>query len=197
MKIQNKLKYVFGSIFVILIVLATNQIDQNNYTKINETSSSIYKDRLIASDILIQLSECFRNLEVSVIIGDSSRQVIDFSQFDKISTLFSKFEETKLVEEEARTFEQLKQKSSDLEMMLKDSSIQHEITLLSINRIRQDILLLAEIQMVEGNRNYRINNQAVEDIELFSKIEFYLLIILAMIIQIIILYKPKNSDKVE
>ena len=197
MKIQNKLKYVFGSIFVILIVLATNQIDQNNYTKRNETSSSIYKDRLIASDILIQLSECFRNLEVSVIIGDSSRQVIDFSQFDKISTLFSKFEETKLVEEEARTFEQLKQKSSDLEMMLKDSSIQHEITLLSINRIRQDILLLAEIQMVEGNRNYRINNQAVEDIELFSKIEFYLLIILAMIIQIIILYKPKNSDKVE
>ena len=96
MKIQNKLKYVFGSIFVILIVLATNQIDQNNYTKINETSSSIYKDRLIASDILIQLSECFRNLEVSVIIGDSSRQVIDFSQFDKISTLFSKFEESAL-----------------------------------------------------------------------------------------------------
>lgn len=52
---------------------------------------------------------------------------------------------------------------------------------------------LSQIQLTEGNRQMNITKRAVEDIELFTELEIYFLIFLAILIQIVILYNPKTK----
>ena len=57
----------------------------------------------------------------------------------------------------------------------------------------QHLKQLSEIQITEGNRQLSISQKAVRNVELYTQIEIYILIFLAVIIQIIIMYQPKND----
>jgi hypothetical protein len=45
----------------------------------------------------------------------------------------------------------------------------------------------------EGSRQLKISRRAIDTIELFTQIEIYILIFLAIIVQIIVMYKPKED----
>ncbi|MGB5942285.1 MAG: hypothetical protein WBG71_05340 [Leeuwenhoekiella sp.] len=52
---------------------------------------------------------------------------------------------------------------------------------------------LAKIQLDEGSRQMSISKRAVDTVELFTQIEIYLLVFLAIVVQIIVMYNPKKK----
>lgn len=51
--------------------------------------------------------------------------------------------------------------------------------------------------MKEGKRQMSISKKAADKLELFTQIEIYLLAFLAIVIQIIIMYQPKEKKETE
>ena len=53
--ISNKIKWSAGLLLVIVLIVFTNFIDQKNFQRIQDSVDSIYKDRLIAKDLLFDI----------------------------------------------------------------------------------------------------------------------------------------------
>ncbi|WP_339687708.1 MCP four helix bundle domain-containing protein [uncultured Nonlabens sp.] len=53
--ISNKIKWSVGLLLVIVLIVSTNFIDQNNFQRIQDSVTSIYEDRLIAKDLLFDI----------------------------------------------------------------------------------------------------------------------------------------------
>mgnify|MGYP000386232295 CR=1 FL=1 len=58
--------------------------------------------------------------------------------------------------------------------------------------IKENLKDLSDIQLNEGSRQMSIINRAVDTVELFTQIEIFILVFLAILIQIIVMYNPKK-----
>ena len=63
-----------------------------------------------------------------------------------------------------------------------------------LQSIKANLNNLSKIQLIEGSRQMSISKRAIDTIELYTQIEIYVLVFLAIIIQIIVMYKPKNKS---
>jgi hypothetical protein len=112
-----------------------------------------------------------------------------------IQDFVSRFEQTKLIDEEVKVFNDLKnnlQLLKNHETAFIHSKFAHNTALISlISTVKENLYDLSKIQLNEGRRQMSISQRAIDTVELFTQIEIYLLIFLAIVIQIIILYKPK------
>ena len=63
-----------------------------------------------------------------------------------------------------------------------------------IAKIKKNLEDLSKIQLLEGSKQMSISKKAIDSVELFTQIEIYLLIFLAIVIQIIVMYNPKKED---
>jgi len=61
--------------------------------------------------------------------------------------------------------------------------------------INKNINDLAEEQIKEGENQKRLAANAVNSVKVFSQIEIYFLILLVLVLQFIILYKPKTTSE--
>ena len=196
MKLYNKIKWVLGILIVFILILATNLIDRNNFIRVKDSVVTIYEDRLIASDLVFEMFKWVKEKEVALKLSDTvffhqKNQIINGS----IKNLILMFEQTKLTPEEKIIFKNLKSnfetlkslESNLLESNFKTKNNQEQI-LTNINTNLDD---LSKIQLLEGRRQMSIGKKATSTIELFTQIEIGLLIFLAIVIQIIVMYKPK------
>ena len=63
-----------------------------------------------------------------------------------------------------------------------------------IYAIKANLDDLSRIQLDEGNKQMAISKRAIDTVELFTQMEIYFLIFLALLIQIIIIYQPKDKS---
>ncbi|AUC17901.1 chemotaxis protein, partial [Polaribacter reichenbachii] len=116
---------------------------------------------------------------------------------ENLDSYLIRFEETNLTKEEKKLFIALKNKIKNLivienktdENFLKNSNSNY---LNEINKINNILTELSIIQVNEGSRQVAISEKALSTIELFTQMEIYFLIFLAIIVQIIVVYNnPK------
>ena len=115
-----------------------------------------------------------------------------------LETLMERYEATKLTKNEAVAFESLRENIQALwssEAATKDSFSGNVKLLGMIAQIEANLDELSEIQISEGRRQVSISKRATDSIELFTQLEVYVLIFLAIVIQVIILYKPRKVGK--
>lgn len=194
----SKLKWVLGILIVFLLIITTNLIDRNNFVRVKESVETIYEDRLVAKDLIYEMMNSIHKKEIALVKKDSNFYKIENSKIDaKIDNLILKFENTKLTNSESGIFDNLKNNLNalfEVEKKLKDSNYTYNSKALSqIQRVKQDLDDLSEIQLDEGSRQLSISKRAIDNVELFTQLEIYVLIIMAIAIQIIIIYKPKNE----
>ena len=67
MAFYNKLKWILGIFVVFLLIVATNLIDRNNFVRIRESIETIYEDRLIADDLIFELSKKIKNAGIKLL----------------------------------------------------------------------------------------------------------------------------------
>ncbi len=194
----SKIKWTLGISMVFVLIAATNLIDRNNFVQVRDSVTTIYEDRLVAKYLIFEMAEDVHKLELAIVAGDSISLDQEFaSAKESMQSLVERFEQTKLTRNEKALFNKLKSNLTEIEdvQAIGDRN-QKEIAARNlINRLKQKLSDLSDIQLSEGEIQLGITKKAVQTVELFSNIEIYLLIFLAVVIQIIILYDPKRSKE--
>lgn len=196
MTIINKIKWILGILLVFFLVFATNILDRDNFRRIADSVTTIYEDRLVAKDLVFELSLLIQEKEIACISEDSMFFVQKNKDINKeVEALLARYLQTKLTATEAQIFEDLQ---TNLELLEK-----HENSLTNgqpndlaavkkqIKKVNENLYELSKIQLEEGRRQVLISERAMATVELFTQLEIYFLIILAVLIQIIVIYKPK------
>ena len=194
MGFYNKVKWILGILMIFILIIATNLIDRNNFVRIKDSLETIYKDRLIAKDLIFEISKAVQEKELaaakldSVFFLNRNKQVnID------IETTIAKFEKTKLITEEARVFNDFK---NNLAILMKSEAlkpIENNSYNNQILKVKNNLYDLSKIQMNEGKKQMSISKRAIDSIELFTQLEIYALIFLGIIVQVIVIYNPKEK----
>lgn len=194
----SKLKWILGILLVFVLIVITNLIDRNNFVRVRDSVVTIYEDRLIAKELIYEMSKSVNEKEVALVANDS----IFFTEKNprvntRVKDFLSRFEETKLTSDESKTFEDLKTNfnllfASEGKLISTDlkgnANIQRHIY-----DIKDNLDDLSKIQINEGSRQLAISKKAINTVELFTQIEIYFLIFLAVLIQIIVIYNPKKK----
>lgn len=199
MTIYTKIKWILGVLMIFLLIIITNLIDKENFKRINNSVTNIYEDRLIAKDIIFTLYTNINLKHDAVLVND-----IDFYKKKnrkinyQIDSLLQKFNQTNLTLEEHRVFNTLKQQVhalNRLEQQSNDHFINEKDAILhQIKTIENTLYNLSKIQLKEGERQVSLSNKALSTIELFTQIEIYILVFLAIFVQVVILYNPKKNN---
>lgn len=198
MEIYNKLKWILGILIVFVLIIATNLIDKNNFVRVRDSVVTIYEDRLVANDLIFEMLKSVHKKELAIAFLDSTFFKTQNLKLNKdLLSLVSRYEQTKLTSEEASVFNDLKiniQILLDSEsQLLNFNALNKSKTNSHIEKIKINLNDLSKIQINEGSRQMSISKRAVDTVELFTQIEIYLLVFLAIVIQIIVMYKPKEK----
>lgn len=199
MTFYGKIKWVLGILMVFVLIVTTNLIDRNNFVRVKDSVVTIYEDRLIANDLIFEMSQSVQKKEVALASSDSTFFAQKNNKVnDGMKGFIARFEETKLTDEESKVFADLKQNLETLRdsesayvasgFMTKDDLEQE------ISKVKTNLYDLSKIQLREGSRQMNISKRAIDTVELFTQIEIYLLVFMAIVIQIIVMYRPKNKS---
>lgn len=198
MTFYNKAKWVLGILMVFVLVITTNLIDRSNFLKVKDSVLAIYEDRLVAYDLIFEMSKSFQEKEVATAISDS----FFFSERNNqvnidIQESVLRFERTKLTVEEENLFNDFKNNLDSLNRSetsyIQSKFVQKAPLFNQISKVKENLYDLSKIQLNEGGRQMTISKRAIDTVELFTQLEIYVLIFLAILIQIIVIYKPKEK----
>lgn len=68
----NKIKWVLSILMVFVLIVTTNLIDRNNFIRVKDSVVTIYEDRLIAKDLIFEMSKAVQEKEVAVAASDTT-----------------------------------------------------------------------------------------------------------------------------
>lgn len=191
---SNKLKWIAGLLLIFFMVLATNLVDRRNFERIKNSVVSIYEDRLVAKGIIFEMNALVNKKQIALLQKDSTFFAKDVTINNrKIHALYKVFCETNITREEKvmldnfnHKFERLK----ELEEVSNYGDVKYINTLIEAKSKLSD---LAQVQLDEGKREWLSINRNINNIEFFTQLEVVFLIITGIMVQIIILYKPKRK----
>lgn len=199
MALFDKVKWVLGILIVFVLIITTNLIDRSNFVRMKDSVVSIYEDRLVAKSLIYDMSKAVQEKELAFVTADADFYTSENTKVNKeIEVLLGRFGETELTKTERKVFEDLisnfeKLKVSEIACVESDFTVIEETReLLSI--VVVDLDDLSQIQMREGRMQMAISQRAIDVVELFTQIEIYLLIFLAIAIQLVIIYQPAKKE---
>ena len=199
--ISNKIKWILGISLVFLLIIATNLIDRTNFIKVKNSVTTIYEDRLIAKDLVFELYILVQEKKMAYALSDGSFYINRNKEIkQEVDQLMATFLTTKLTVDEAKTFEDLqanlsKMRRLEVRVLNQDESLTKSEFQSQLASVEVNLYELSKIQLEEGKRQLLLGEKAIASVELFTQLEIYCLIILAVLIQIIVLYKPKDSEE--
>lgn len=198
MKIYNKAKWILGILMVFILILSTNLIDKNNFVRVKDSVVAIYEDRLVAKGLIFDMSRDFHEKEIAAIQLDTSFYLKKNKLINSdIEQLIARFKETKLTKQEGIIFTDFEENFALLkesETTLVNSNFSDKIAFNEqISKIKTLLNNLSKVQLDEGKRQMFISKKALDTVELFTQIEIYFLIFLAIVVQVIIMYTPKKD----
>ena len=198
MTLFSKIKWIAGILLIITIVLTTNLIDRNNFGQLKESVTSIYEDRVVASDIIFEITLLIQEKEIALATSDSAFYSSKNEENNqKIDEFMRRYEQTQLAPNEREVFTGLKRdldKLEELEASISESGFENNAQIFErIEAIVLSLYDLSKVQLSEGRRKMIQSNNTMESIEFFTQIEIIFMIIMAIFVQVIILYRPKED----
>ncbi|PQJ18362.1 MCP four helix bundle domain-containing protein [Nonlabens tegetincola] len=199
MSLYNKLKWILGILIVFVLIIATNLIDKNNFTRVRDSVVTIYEDRIIASDLIFELQQSIHEKEVAIVLRDSLFYKNQNSRVNQhIESLLARYDETKLTKKESKIYKNLKSNLADLiTLENKNTSMnllnKNEI-LAKIDNLKSNLSDLSKVQLDEGGKQMSISKKALDTVEFFTQLEICILVVLAIVIQLIVMYNPKKTE---
>jgi len=158
----------------------------------------VYKNRLIANDYIVDMIKNVHKKDVLVKTKDTTEyKRINALLNQNIEGYFYRYSNTNLTKEEKRAlntcetnFNELKKvEGSDSILNLANKAKKSKL----LNELKNDLYTLSSIQLTEGERQIARSKKTLNSVELFTQIEIYILIFLGILIQIIVIYSPKQD----
>jgi hypothetical protein len=197
MRIIQKIKWVIGLSLVFIVVLGTNLLDRRNFKKIRHSIISIYEDRLVAKSMVYEMNDLVHLKNIAAVEQDSvffSRRNIEVQK--RLDSLFVSFTETRLTPFEKTVVEILSRELVKLKTqearMIEVNFFVDESYRETIAESKKRLRSLADIQMQEGNRLFNSSEEILRSMQVHTQVELYFLVAMAILIQVILLIKPKN-----
>lgn len=206
--IVQKIKMAFSLGIVFVLVFATNMMDKNYFSELQNSFASVYEDRLLVESYIYRLST--RLHKKKMLVGELNRstsantQVMNQVHNDTIAALISKYEETELTKEESLVFNDFKKDLQELfflEAKYSDTGFKDtlKVAIEELHRnLARNLDRLSEIQILEGKKHIDNSKRIISASNLTSQVEICILVVIALIVQVLILtsksMKPKFSQ---
>jgi preprotein translocase subunit SecG len=198
MNFLTKLKWILGILLIFFVIVATNLVDRNSFSLVKESVATIYEDRLVAKNLIFNMYKVLQEKKLNAVTAKPFATTELAGQQKELNLLVDRFDKTKLTREEGVIYTDFKTELENLFALEKNEKVMevdNAAYLKQLSVLERSLNQLANIQLEEGNRQVSISRKALNTVDLFTKIEIYLLIILAVIIQVIIMYNPKKEDR--
>lgn len=199
----NKLKWVVGVMMVFFLVLATNLIDQRNFQVLQDSIKAIYEKQLVSKNIILNLSSLVHEKQLANALSDSGFYAVRNQEVTRtIDQLLEEFEAGELAYLERRILTQCKERLQKINSWeaarVKDpesyfAENRNQDLAQELEKVREDLMRLSSIQLEEGRVQMMSGQNAISSINMFSRWENIFLIVMAILVQILILYSPKRS----
>lgn len=191
-----KIKWIAALGLIFMIVYMTNQVDKKSFETIKSSIENIYQDRLLVKGYIYDISSLLEQKKIAVYTHDTTFFELQNQQVNQaIDELLAKFYKTKLVNDENRlldNFEEDFNKLKSQEASFSHATDEKNQILAQLKLLSDDLFDLSRIQLKEGKKQMQIAQKSIDVSDLFSQIEIIILVLIAVIVQIVILYNPKK-----
>lgn len=157
MNIYDKLKWILGILIVFALIVITNLIDNNNFTRVKDSVVSIYEDRLVVHDLIFEMSKLVQDKEMAIVVSN-----VDFylkkntSVDEQIKGFITSYEDTRLTTQERKVFNIFNDNIQQLRKMettiVSNDFKDKEILINLIFEIKENLYDLTKIQLNQGKR---------------------------------------------
>jgi hypothetical protein len=200
MKSSQKVSWFLAIAAVFLLILMTNLIDRKNFSRIEESVDNIYNERLLAKELLLDISIRFHKKELAYALNDTNYLASKNQKINsEITNSLKMFERARATRSETAILNELNENHSKLIELEAASTLDEKLYSQKcadlFAAINANIVELASEQVLEGEKQQSLARDAVNTVKLFTKMEIYILVFLGIFLQIIVLviYKPKKS----
>jgi len=187
---SNKLKWILGISMVFLLIIATNYVDRSNFRRVKNSIETIYEDRLVAQDLVFKMSRIVKEKELRFSKTDSIPEGNRENQ--EMDELLAQFHETRLTPGEATCREKFERDVGTI-VRMEQSGGDYQGYRHLLDDLNENIMSLSKVQMDEGKRQLFEGEKALRSVDLLTTIEVYVLVFLAILIQIIVIYNPRSQ----
>ena len=207
--IRPKYKIALSLLTLVILLLCGVLVERNFFSRVNEASTSIYKDRLIPSTAVYHLSDHItqRRFMLEGFLEDSknSRNEVRDALTDhqqEMDSIVRAFEETYLVENESKSLTRLKEKLVAYTQI--ENSILSEKGSKGLQRlhgkyadIRTELMELSQIQTRVGQKLFNKTQNLTSNAGMVSQLQIVALIVICLITQGFILASRAISSNVK
>ncbi|MBC6994020.1 MCP four helix bundle domain-containing protein [Neolewinella lacunae] len=197
MNVFNKVKWVLGISLVFILILTTNLIDRQSFTIVRDAVQTIYADRLVAQNLIYGISVQIGQKELAYVTLPSNEIVATVSaNNEQIAANIEQFATTKLTPQEEVVFKRLRQGLQELEGLesaVGSGTLLNDALTEKVASIRTHLDDLSVIQMQQSRLEVAESNRAIGSADLFTQLEIAALIVMAIAVQVIIIYTPRKE----
>ncbi|MBW8198861.1 hypothetical protein [Flagellimonas abyssi] len=182
-----------------LLVLASNRLNNRNFSAVEHGVDSVFEDRLVVQEYIYRLNNLFHKKEL--FLANNTLDDKGLPYYPEIKTILADFEKTDLTREEALQLSSLNENYAELKTLekahLKNQASEEDIIAV-LGSIGKNLDELSEVQLSEGRQLTQRSKRSLGMNELLSRIEIVFLIIIGILFLVIVFYRDKpNMELVE
>jgi hypothetical protein len=192
---KNKIKTTTLIFSVLCLILLTNLQERMMIKRLNETVTSIYEDRVVVGNYILQLSNYIEEIVQSLKSNPSNNSYL-INLLSKIDSINIAYDKTFLTEKEKINFIQFTQISEKMKKSIENGNFTDALN----NGLQAENILrvLSSIQVEEGKDKLDEVLAMTNTRSILSYLEIVIIIVISILIQKIILStKPLIIKKTE
>ena len=177
-----------------LLVLASNRLNNRNFSTVEHGVDSVFEDRLVVQEYIYRLNNLFHKKEL--FLANNTLDNGTIPQYPEIRSTLADFGKTDLTREESLFLTSLKENYSELKTLEgnhanKNASEKEIVSVL--NSISRNLDELAEVQLSEGRQLTQRSKRSLGMNQLLSSIEIVFLIIIGILFLVIVFHRDKSN----
>ncbi len=198
--IKQKMTAALLLFAVIVLVMLTNMREQRAAKRISTAVTSLYEDRLVVAQYILQLSKQMDGIIYFLEKENTTDSTQINSYLAEVATINALYEKTTLTETEKINFEQFKKLCQTISKNYQTGN--QTSVLLMAREAEKTLQTLSSIQVEEGKNKLDEVLDMTYFSNLFSYLELVILIVIAVIIQALVfasktirnIKKPSNEN---
>jgi len=199
MSIKQRINAGFILAAAFLLVLASNRLNQRNFSTVEQSVNSVFEDRLVVQGYIYRLNNLFHKMELAFVNNELNESFL--TESSNIERILSDFEKTELTIKESEYLSDLRDSYVDLQLMEKSLLAKNELGRAEMKneissklaRINNDLDELSEVQLSEGRQLTQRSQRSLGMNQLLSSLEIVFLVIIGILFLLIVFHREKPS----
>lgn len=199
MSIKQRINAGFILAAAFLLVLASNRLNQRNFSTVEQSVNSVFEDRLVVQEYIYRLNNLFHKKELALAKNELSTNTL--TESSDIEKILSDFAKTELTVKESRYLSDLRSSYSELQEMEKNLSAKNASGSAEmkrgisskLTRINNDLDELSGVQLSEGRQLTQRSQRSLGMNQLLSRLEIVFLVIIGILFLLIVFHREKSG----